>query len=70
VAAPTIAAHARHTLLLQPGESIAECFGGEAGDAPEQLLFEVSVSGAGKGQHSREWEMFRPRTPTAECPTC
>lgn len=41
VAAPAIAAHARHTLLLQPGESIADCFVGEAG-SPEQLLFEVS----------------------------
>lgn len=41
VDAPAIAAHARHTLLLQPGESIADCFVGEAG-SPEQLLFEVS----------------------------
>lgn len=42
VSAPLIAAHARHTVLLAPGESVADCFAAEP-DASEHLLFEVSI---------------------------
>jgi hypothetical protein len=44
VSAPVIAAHARHTVLLQPGETVAECFGLDTADTHEQqqqLTFEV-----------------------------
>jgi hypothetical protein len=40
VPAPVIAAQARHTVLLQPGESVADCFAGEPGTS-ESLLFQV-----------------------------
>lgn len=51
MSAPSIAAHARHTILLAPGESIAECLcGGGSGSgepgASEELVFEVRGWGA------------------------
>jgi hypothetical protein len=48
VSEPVIAAHARHTVLLQPGESVAECFAGEPG-TPEDLLFEVTCQPVSRG---------------------
>jgi len=44
VSAPVLAAHARHTVLLPPGETVAECFSGDGSSEtapPEQLDFEV-----------------------------
>jgi hypothetical protein len=67
--APVIAAHARHTVLLQPGETVAQCFGLDQPDTQEQqqLTFEVydkwpqdpdslAASGALPLQQVRGWE--------------